>query len=229
MSDNFLKLIFLIFVPLLGACTSNIKVTGDVPRPLIEPLPLNVELIYTDEFKRYTYEEDTRGRGLRSIAFGEAQVHLFDSIFNSGVVLNEGDTVSNIVVPDLRITPFLLDFQYTAPRETKLNLYEIWLQYRLKIEDANSNEVADWVVKGYGKTPTALLTTPASAFDSATNVALRDVGAQIAIGFRNQPQIIDFLEQRNRTGVVQQQTINLNADPVDIQPEELLPEGSFPE
>ena len=129
----------------------------------------------------------------------------------------------------MRITPFLLDFQYTAPRETKLNLYEIWLQYRLKIEDANSNEVADWVVKGYGKTPTALLTTPASAFDSATNVALRDVGAQIAIGFRNQPQIIDFLEQRNRTGVVQQQTINLNADPVDIQPEELLPEGSFPE
>jgi len=194
---KFHKLAFLGSLYLLSACSSTVEVTGDIPRPLIEPLPLTVEMVYTDEFSRYTYEEKERGRGLRSIAFGQAQMDLFDAIF--------GYTLQNSASPDqpsdLRITPTLLDFQYTAPRETKLNLYEIWLKYRIKIEDKDSREIADWEVKGYGKTPTAMLSSASNAFDSATNVALRDVGAQIAIGFRTQPEIVDFLENRNRSTV----------------------------
>lgn len=188
------KLLLLASIGLLSACASTVQVTGDIPRPLIEPLPLSVEVVYTDNFKRYTYEEDERGRGLRSIAFGQAQVDLFDAIF--------GYTLENTAegqLPDLRVTPTLLDFQYSAPRETKLNLYEIWLKYRIKIEDNQGREVADWEVKGYGKTPTALLTTASKAFDSATNVALRDVGAQMAIGFRSQPEILDFIQSRGRS------------------------------
>jgi len=197
-------------------------VTGDIPRPLIEPLPLSVEVVYTDEFRRYTYEESERGRGLRSIAFGQAQVDLFDAIFNY--------TLQNVAENqpyDLRVTPSLLDFQYSAPRETKLNLYEIWLKYRIKIEDSEGREVADWEVKGYGKTPTAMLSSAGKAFDSATNVALRDVGAQIAIGFRSQPEIVDFMQSQQRSNTINTSVPSTVEDSVpspDVSLESILKE-----
>ena len=80
------------------------------------------------------------------------------------------------------------------PSETKSTQFEIWLKYRLIITDAQDQEVADWVVKGYGKTPTTLLGSHLKSFNTAANIALRDVGAQLAIGFRNQPSIKDYLE-----------------------------------
>lgn len=185
----------------LNACASKVTVTGDIPTPLVPKLPLSVEIIYTDEFKRYNYEEEEKGRGLRSIAFGDAQVALFDSIF--GGLLNKVDSQSDQQTADMFITPSLLEFQYSAPRETRQKIYEIWLKYRLLITDENNQEVADWVVKGYGKTPTALLTSSDSAFNSATNIALRDVGAQLAIGFKTQPEIEEFLNTRVNANVSQ--------------------------
>ena len=228
MSANLRHLFLIALIALLSACATNIKVTGDIPRPLIEPLPITVELVYTDEFRRYTYEEEEKGRGLRSIAFGQAQMDLFDAIFGyttqtSGDAQSAGETLVS-EKSDIRITPTLLDFQYSAPRETKLNLYEIWLKYRIKIEDSDNREIADWEVKGYGKTPTAMLSSAASAFDSATNVALRDVGAQMSIGFRTQPEIVDFIERRNKESLPRSETsqddevlseISLDAEALD--------------
>lgn len=91
------------------------------------------------------------------------------------------------------IEPEILDFQYTSPSETKLNLYEVWLRYRVKITDSQNKTLADWVVKGYGKTPSATLKSTSSAFNAATNIALRDVGAQLAIGFPNQSSVQNLL------------------------------------
>ena len=210
-------LLLFIGFSLLSACATSVKVNGEIPAPLVEKIPLTVQLVYDDEFKRHVYEEEEKGRSLKSIAFGEAQVTLFDSIFSHlftlvdpiELDLSEDSVASknlhviselnSVAGADLKVTPTLLDFQYSAPRETKLNLYEIWLKYRLKIEDSNNREIADWVVKGYGKTPTALLNSASKAFDSATNVALRDVGAQLAIGFSTQPEIKEFLSGHPNT------------------------------
>ena len=75
-------------------------------------------------------------------------------------------------------------------------MYEVWLKYRIKISDVNDEEIADWVIKGYGKTPTAMLSSASKAFNSATNVAMRDVGAQLAIGFTRERAIEEFLKKK---------------------------------
>lgn len=181
-----------VLLSLLGACASpSVVVKGSVPSPLIDKLPLTASLNYTEEFTQYSYQESEKKRALKSLGFGVAQVDMFDKVFTS---------ILNLVPPenpikDLIIEPEILDFQYTAPRETKLKLYEVWLKYRLRITDSNNKEVADWVVKGYGKTPTALLTSASAAFNAAANVALRDVGAQLSIGFRSQPDIAALLQK----------------------------------
>lgn len=174
---------------LLSSCTKNFQVVADIPSPLIEPSALTAQLAYSEEFKAYKFIEKSDDRSLESVDFGGAQVTLFDRIFSSLFELGE----NGIDGHDLTIEPEILDFQYSAPKETKLKLYEVWVKYRLKISDNNNEELADWVVKGYGKTPTSMLSSHLKAFNVACNIALRDVGAQLAIGFRNQPSIKAYL------------------------------------
>ena len=130
---------------------------------------------------------------MSQLSFGEAQVTLFDRIFTQLVVMMPEANSPGL---DLIIEPEILDLQYTSPKETKLNLYEVWLRYRVKITDPSDNVLADWVVKGYGKTPTATLKSTGLAFNAATNIALRDVGAQLAIGFPKQPAIKALLKAK---------------------------------
>ncbi len=177
---------------LLSGCATSLVVKGDFPEPLIDPIPITAKLIYTDEFKNYTYLEESKTRSLNSIDFGSAQVNLFNTVFNTLLTVVQEDA-------ELTIAAENLDFQFTIPRETKLNLYEVWLKYRVKITDSQGAELADWVIKGYGKTPTATLKSPTAAFNSATIIALRDVGAQIAIGFPKQPAIVELLNNRQNS------------------------------
>lgn len=174
---------------LLSSCAKNFQVVADIPTPLIDPIALTAQLDYSDEFQAYKFVEKSDDRSLESVDFGIAQVSLFDSIFGSLFDISATGTDGH----DLKIEPQILDFQYAEPKETKLKLYEVWVKYRLKVSDNKNEELADWVVKGYGKTPTSMLSSHLKAFNIACNVALRDVGAQLAIGFRNQPSIKAYL------------------------------------
>ena len=182
----------LVMLTFLSACASNVVVVGNIPPPLIKRLPITASVTYSQEFKDFTYTENERARSnnLKSLNFSDAQIVMFDQIF---------DGLFNMVAPgsansDLKISPQILDFQYSAPSETQLELYEVWLKYRIKVVDSQDQELADWVVKGYGKTPAGgTFASAAKAFNAATNVALRDVGAQLSIGFEKQPSIQGLL------------------------------------
>lgn len=199
MLDDFSKImrlsIVVVTLLLLGACANTVTVKGQVPTPLVEKIPLSADLIYSDEFKNYTYSEEDKARALKSLNFGSAQIDMFNDVFSA--ILSQPD--ENRQDRDLTIRPEIIDFQYTVPRETKSKLYEVWLKYRLRISNSSNQELADWVVKGYGKTPTATFTSTTSAFNSAANVALRDVGAQLSIGFARQPSIKALVDDNSRS------------------------------
>jgi len=181
----------LISLIMLSGCASSVVVKPDIPTPLVQKLPLNAGMVYNDTFKDYVYLENEKKRGsLKSLDFADAQITMFDQVFASLTNLVDSDDPSR----NLTIEPEILDFQYSAPSETKLKQYEIWIKYRLKLRDANDARIADWTIKGYGKTPTGLLTSASSAFNSATNVALRDVGAQLSIRFPRQRVVKTLLD-----------------------------------
>jgi len=193
----------------LSACSKSFVVTSEVPAPLIEKMPVTAKLVYSDEFKRYVYSEVSNSRALERVDFGSAQVGLFEQVFDNLFSLVGSDEDDY----DLKIEPHILDFQYSAPSETKINMYEIWLKYRLRVTDSTDSEIADWVVKGYGKTPTSMLGSQLAAFNTASNVALRDIGAQLALGFPSQPSIERYLSG-DRSG------LKPPKEPVDIESED---------
>ena len=182
----------LVMLTFLSACASNVVVVGNIPPPLIKRLPITASVTYSQEFKDFTYTENerTRSNNLKSLNFSDAQIVMFDQVFDRLFNMVESGSANS----DLKISPQILDFQYSAPSETQLELYEVWLKYRIKVVDSQDQELADWVVKGYGKTPAGgTFSSAAKAFNAATNVALRDVGAQLSIGFEKQPSIQGLL------------------------------------
>ena len=195
---------------LLTGCANTVVVKGNIPTPLVEKVPLNGALNYTDEFRTYVYNENEKKRALKSLDFTEAQITMFDSIFGGLMNLVSVDAPDR----DLTIEPEILELQYTAPSETKLNQYEVWIKYRLKLIDAENEKIADWIIKGYGKTPTALLGSAASGFNSAANIALRDVGAQLSIGFPNQSKIKALVNNGN-----EQDPDTTEEPPIDVNAE----------
>jgi hypothetical protein len=185
------RLLMLISLALLSGCASSIVVKPNIPSPLVEKLPLKTSLIYSDTFMSYVYLENEKKRSsLKSLDFTEAQTTMFQQVFGSLTsLLDPADPTK-----DISIEPVILDFQYSAPSETQLEQYEIWIKYRLKLRNVNDESIADWTIKGYGKTPTGMLTSAASAFSAATNIALRDVGAQLSIRFPRQRVVKTILD-----------------------------------
>jgi len=186
-----MRVLMLAALAFFGGCASSVVVKPDIPNPLVQKLPLKAGLVYTDTFKDYVYLENEKKRGsLKSLDFTYAQTTMFEQVFGALTNLVEEDDPTR----NLTIEPQILDFQYSAPSETKLKQYEIWIKYRLKLRDANDASIADWTIKGYGKTPTGLLTSASSAFNAATNVALRDVGAQLSTRFSRQRVVKTLLD-----------------------------------
>ena len=71
------------------------------------------------------------------------------------------------------------------------------------------------MVKGYGKTPSAMLSSHLKALNTASIIALRDVGAQLAIGFRTQPNIEQYLSERTGSNLVTQVSVAEPSDQTD--------------
>ncbi len=189
-------IISILAVCLLAGCASTVVVEGDVPKPLMQRLPIVAQLNLTEEFSNYAYIEQDKDRSIKSLEFGAAQTAMFRQVFGSAFTLLDKANQAKTTPIDLFITPSVLSVQYSAPAETALNIYEVSLKYRITLTDANEEELADWVIKGYGKTPTAFLQGAEAAFDAATNVALRDVGAQISIGVPLQNSIQELVKAK---------------------------------
>lgn len=171
---------------LLVACSSKYVVQGEYPVPLVPSIPIKMNLIADEAFTDYVFSEKRVGQQDVFIELGQAQTALFKSLSDSLFTGSDDSAQLNII-------PKITRFQYAFPRESQSQVYEVWLRYNIAIEEPDGKLIASWVLTGYGKTPTALLKTRTEAVNAAAIVALRDIGAQLSIGFKRQPDIALWL------------------------------------
>ncbi|MEJ2417586.1 MAG: hypothetical protein P8Y45_11785 [Exilibacterium sp.] len=196
--------VVLLVSALLGlvGCTNSLVVEGKFPPPHVDKVPLTMGVLYPDEFRRYTYKEESSDRSKWVIASGDAQVQLFStvlsSMFEQLVVVETIPPESPENPPDLILSPSINEFQYAVPRETKVNVFEVWIKFNLRVYDQEGELVADWILPAYGKTPSAFLKSKEEAMNEAVVVALRDIGASLSLGFSHVPEIKAWLEQQQQ-------------------------------
>lgn len=208
------RLLTLITLLLLAACNSReVIVEGSFPTPLVDPVPVSVGVLFTQEFKEHELVDDATGRGEVSwrVSTGWAQVKfwstLFPAFFQNVVFIESYEDLQAYDV-DAVLIPRVADVQYAIPLYTNVKVYEIWMRYNLALvepgqiideENAtisldNMQPFAEWPLTAYGKTPTAFMQSDVDAVNLAAVMALRDAGANFITSFLRVPGVMDWIE-----------------------------------
>ena len=208
------RLLTLIILLVLAACTSReVIVEGTFPTPLVDPVPVSVGVLFTQEFKEHELVDDATGRGEVSwrVSTGTAQVEFWSTLFPAffqNVVFIESYADLQAYDVDAVLIPQVADVQYAIPLYTNVKVYEIWMRYNLALvepeqiideENAtisleNMQPFAEWPLTSYGKTPTAFMQSDIDAVNLAAVMALRDAGANFITSFPRVPGVVDWIK-----------------------------------
>ncbi|MDX1556184.1 MAG: hypothetical protein R3212_09170 [Xanthomonadales bacterium] len=180
----------------LGGCATSASVQVDETFPSVVSMPreLTAVIVMDDYFRNY------QALPLKNvdITFGSAQVDLWSKAFR-GLFTNVEVVSSKAEVnpaAELVITPSVQEVQLSTPNQSYLNVYEVWIKYKLDIETPDGVPIDSWFMPAYGKTPDSVMLSRSRAIEGATVVALRDAGAKLLLDFYRIPAIHVWMEQR---------------------------------
>jgi hypothetical protein len=125
-----------------GCSTKQVVVEGNFPKPLLDPLPITLGVIYPSAFAEHEFFDEAKGRAESDwlVKTGEAQVEfwdiLFDGMFDEVVHIRDWETVQRRAAEiDGVLIPAIGDLQYTIPTHTNVKIYEIWMRYEFRLVD----------------------------------------------------------------------------------------------
>jgi len=182
----------------LSACgVSNVVIEGSFPTPNIEKLPLTVAVYYDPSFREFAYiEYSETGSEEYNVASGQSHIELFDSVlpamFDEVIVVDSIEEAKELGV-DAIFAPNIDEFQLALPAKTKLDVFEVWIKYNMRLIAADGDYIADWILTSYGKTPRESLRSVEAAINAAAVVALRDLASSFSLSFKEVPEIKDWL------------------------------------
>ena len=200
-APSFRYLAAALLLALLAGCgPTKVKVQGNFPDPLMEPVPLTLGVWYTEEFANHEFFDEATGRAGSGwvVNTGEAQVTLWDKLLGGmfyQLVHMKGEPgpgQMNQVVSAVLI-PHVEELQYAIPMHTNVKVYEIWMRYRFELVTTSGESIAEWTMPAYGKTPTAFLRSDDDAVNLAAVMALRDAGANFATSFMRVPEVAAWM------------------------------------
>ena len=182
---------------LVGCGASTVTISGSYPTPTVSKLPLKVAVYYDESLRDFIYTEYTeQGQEEYNIASGQSHIDLFNAIlpgmFEEVVLINSMDQARDLDV-DAIFEPAIEDFQLALPYKTKLDVYEVWIKYNMRLTTADGEYIADWVETSYGKTTIETFQSNEASINAAAVVALRDLASSFTLKFANVPEIRDWL------------------------------------
>lgn len=195
------KAILLLCLFGLSSCgVSNVVIDGSFPTPNINKMPMAVAVYYDDALKDFAYlEYSETGREEFNIESGRSHIQLFNvvlpAMFDRVVFVDSLEEVPALGV-DVIFAPAIEEFQLALPSKTKLDVFEVWIKYNMRLLTSEGDYIADWVLTSYGKTPTESFRSVEEAINDAAVVALRDLASSLALSFDQVPEVRDWLNNR---------------------------------
>ncbi|MFT4670818.1 MAG: hypothetical protein ACJA2O_004095 [Candidatus Azotimanducaceae bacterium] len=186
---------------LLANCgVNNVVIEGEFPTPNIRKMPVSVAVYYDQALRDFAYLEYTEtGSEEFNIESGASHIELFNSITPAmfeQVIFVESMEEAQTAGVDAIFAPAIEEFQLALPAKTKLDVYEVWIKYNMRLLTVQGDYIADWVVTSYGKSPTETFRTVEGAINDAAVVALRDLASTFSLSFGDVPEVRDWLEQQ---------------------------------
>jgi len=179
---------FILLIIICGCSQSlALKVETEVPVPLVSKIPVSIGVYYDNTFRTHVYEENSADRQNWAIESGPSQVALFNQVLPS--MFRDVRQLSSLPEAGISsglnavLVPSIEDMQFSLPRETRLDMYEVWIKYKIRLLETNGNLITEWPLTAYGRTTTDSVKSRKKGLYGAMELALRDAGAKMVIGF----------------------------------------------
>ena len=174
--------------------SSNVQIAANFPSLLTKPLNLKAAVVIDPTFSSYVAKPNKT----MTIDIGSGQKRVWENAF-IGLVSDVTfvESIDLIDEPqDLLVVPSVADVQVSVPSENYLSIYEVWIKYNIDIRSGDGTSLDTWFMPVYGKTSNASWSKD-RAIRSATETALRDVGAKLSLDFFRIPTIRRYLDNRD--------------------------------
>jgi len=189
--------VLLVALSLSGCGVSNVVIEGSFPTPNINKIPVTVAVYYDDAIRGFSYlEYSETGQEEFNIESGQSHMELFNAVLPAmfdRVIFVDNLEDARAEGVDAVFAPTIEEFQLALPAKTKLDVYEVWIKYNMRLITAEGDYIADWIVTSYGKTPTETLRSAADGINEAAVVALRDLASSFSLSFGQVPEVRDWL------------------------------------
>ncbi len=189
--------VLFVALALSGCGASNVVIEGSFPTPNINKIPVAVAVYYDDALREFSYlEYSETGQEEFNIESGQSHIELFNAVlpamFDRVIVVDNLEDARAEGV-DAVFAPVIEEFQLALPAKTKLDVYEVWIKYNMRLLTAEGDYIADWILTSYGKTPTETFRSAADGINEAAVVALRDLASSFSLSFGQVPEVRDWL------------------------------------
>ena len=187
------KLVALGLVALLAGCGAvQVQPKQQLPPPLIDRLPATVAVYYPEEFRSYTHREE-RYQVKYEVLLGPAHVaklqRLLEAMFTRVI---EVDDPARALAADpsvlMVLEPRFEDYAFLTPRDMVGDFFTVTIRYRLNVFNPQGERVDGYVFTGYGREKTGMLAST-EPLVIATQKAMRDAGAKLAVEFTSQDTV----------------------------------------
>ena len=137
--------------------------------------------------------------GTYRINVGAAQELMFDNLATGlfrghRFALTPTDHAPNT---DAILVPSINELQFSIPKQTKSDFFEVWLKYNFELFAPDGSTIAEWPMQAYGRANSRnygfLEDTDNGALQEASRVALRDAMAVFTFKFQRVPEVQRWL------------------------------------
>ncbi len=179
---------------LAGCATTDtyyIDVDGDIPDPLIEPVPITVGVYYTPEFTAFQPEEESLLGDVYVIRFGDLQQRYFhamlEAAFERVVIADSADPeVIKRNDVDVFVVPRAENFSFLTPEESGSKFFAVSMRHYIEFYRADGSPFGTWEVNSYGRSRDSFAAKNARLAQEACRDAMRDMATSVIVGLPEQ-------------------------------------------
>jgi len=188
----------LLLAGLAGCGPVRMEAKSQLPPPLIDQLPATVAVHYPAEFREFLHKEERYGVKYEFL-LGPAHVvklqRLLEAMF-ARVVEVDDPAQARAVAPDVRLVlePRFEDYAFLTPQDMAGDYYTVTIRYRLDVYSPDGERVDGYVFTGYGREKSTTLSGATDTLGGATQRAMRDAGAKLAVELTSQDTVRRLLE-----------------------------------
>jgi hypothetical protein len=183
---------------LAGCGPVRMEAKPQLPPPLIDPVPATVAVHYPAEFREFVHREERYGIKYEFL-LGPAHVvklqRLLEAMFTR-VVEVEDPARAREAAPDVRLVlePRFEDYAFLTPQDMAGDYFTVTIRYRLDVYSPSGERVDGYAFTGYGRQKSSSFGGNTEPLSAATQRAMRDAGAKLAVEFTSQDTVRRLLE-----------------------------------